>query len=305
MKKIKSLMILIFLIYITLQTLIHSEEVIESVLTSINIWKNSIFPSLFPFFILSELLINYGLSDYMTKIFSPFMNKLFKISGRTSFIFFMSMLSGFPSSAKYTKALYEKNEINEFEATKILMFSHFSNPLFILGFVSLFLNKNICLLILIIHYTTNIIIGLIFRNYYTSIEKNIIIKRSERKFGVALGEAIKNSIDTLLLILGTITFALIINTIINQLDLNIYFKILINSFLEMSGGINYIGNSILPLNIKAVLITMILSFGGISVHFQVVSILSNTKIKYQPYLIARLLHCAISGILVFILFNYI
>ena len=60
-----------------------------------------------------------------------------------------------------------QNKLNEKEATKILMFSHFSNPLFILGTVSLtFLNnKKIGLIVMMSHYLSNIIIGFLFRNY--------------------------------------------------------------------------------------------------------------------------------------------
>ena len=45
---------------------------------------------------------------------------------------------------------------------------------------------------------------------------------------------------------------------------------------------------------------MIISFGGLCIHFQVLSIIDG-KIKYQPYLLARLLHAIISGMLVFII----
>lgn len=302
MKKIVNFLFLLFFLYITLQVFINSNQVINSVINSIDIWKNRLFPTLFPFFIISDFLINYGLINYLSIIFNKPFRYLFKTSGIGSFVFFLSMLSGFPSSAKYIKELYDSKYIDEIEATKLLTFTHFSNPLFIIGFVGIFLPFKYCILILIVHYITNIFIGLIFRNSYISNNSNKINKEI-KIFGIVLKESITKTIDTLLLILGTITFFMIINTIINNLNISNYFKSFLNCFLEMTNGINYIGLSSLNYNVKTTIITMILSFGGISVHFQVLSIISNTKIKYQPYLIARLLHCSISGILVFICIN--
>ena len=48
---------------------------------------------------------------------------------------------------------------------------------------------------------------------------------------------------------------------------------------------------------------MILSFGGLSVHMQLIGILSKSRIKYFPYLTARILHATIASILFFFLFE--
>ena len=162
MKKI----ILIILIIISFLVLNNSSIVIDTVINAVNIFNKSIFPSLFPFFIISELLVNYGFIEYVSRIFKPIMTKIFKINSKCAFILVMSMISGFPSNSKYTKDLYLKGEINELEATKVLMFTHFSNPLFIMGAISItFLNnKKIGLFILIIHYLTNFIVGFLLRD---------------------------------------------------------------------------------------------------------------------------------------------
>ena len=71
----------------------------------------------------------------------------------------------------------------------------------------------------------------------------------------------------------------------------------------MTQGLKYVSMLNIPLKLKSVLTTMFLSFGGISVHMQIISILSDTKIKYLPFLTARLLHAAIAGIMVYLLFD--
>lgn len=318
-KNIENIFIILILIFFCIEILTNSENTIESVIKAIEIWKNNIFPSLFPFFIISELLIHYGFVELINELCKNIMYKLFKINGYASFVFIMSLISGFPSSAKYTKELYLNQKLNENEATKLLTFTHFSNPLFILGTISiLFLkNKEIGLLILLCHYLPNIIIGIIFRNYYpsninmkkTSIKQAIFKVQKKRiensiPFGKVISIAINNTIQTLLLILGTITiFLLITNVIDNKININEYYQAILNGIIEMTQGLNYISLLDIPLKIKSVLTVMILSFGGLSVHIQIFSILSETKIKYLPFLAARLLHTSISGILLYLTFD--
>ena len=304
MKKIK----MILLIIITVLLLINSNITINTVIYSINIFKKSIFPSLLPFFIISELLINYGFVEFTSKIFKPLM-KLFKVSPNSSYILVMSMISGFPSSSKYTKDLYLKKIINDLEATKILMFSHFSNPLFIMGAISItFLNnKKIGLFILIIHYITNFIVGYLLRNIIKIDNSNNKINEIESKsFSNILSSSIISSFNTLFLILGTMIVFLLITNLINEyMALNPLIKGILNGILEMTGGISTISSLNISLKLKSILIGMILSFGGLSVHMQVKSIISDTNIKYQPYLIARLLHSSITGLLIYFLFNLV
>ena len=71
------------------------------------------------------------------------MTKLFNVKGIGSFVFFMSMISGYPSNAKYVKELLDKKLINEVDANKILMFTCFSNPLFIINTVGIMFFNNI------------------------------------------------------------------------------------------------------------------------------------------------------------------
>lgn len=321
MRKLTSILIMICLIICGYEILSESETIMNAVSYSFNIWINNIFPSLFPFFVLSEILINYGFIELVGELFKPIFEKLFKINGNASFVFIMSMLSGFPSNAKYTKELYLQNKLNEKEATKILMFSHFSNPLFILGTISVsFLeDKKLGLIILISHYISNVIIGLIFRNYNHSqitndkfsLKKAILSMHNKRinnnkRFGSIITNSLINTINTLLLILGVITTFLIITTIIdNNFHLSLLNKTFISGFLEMTQGLKHVSLLNISKIYKSLLICMIISFGGLSVHTQILSIISDTKIKYKPFLLARLIHVVISFIICFFLISFL
>ncbi|HHT38806.1 MAG TPA: hypothetical protein GXZ95_05325 [Mollicutes bacterium] len=318
-KTITAVIVLIILI-IGIEVLLKSNYVMQSISFSLKLWQENIFPSLFPFFVVSNLLINCGFASFLGELLSPYMYHLFKIKGEASFVLVMSLLSGFPSSAKYTRELYDKGLINEHEASKILTFTHFSNPLFILGTISIMFlnNEEIGLLIMLCHYIPNIIIGLLFRNYYVSqkSESKVSLKRafnlmhskrleSEKSFGLMVSNALMNSINTLLLVLGVIAMFLIITTIINQnITLSLYNQSVLNGTLEMTQGLKYVSMLAIPLKNKAVLSIMFISFGGFSVHMQTIGLISDTKIKYLPFLIARILHASISALLLYFLFDY-
>ena len=317
MKKILNLIVVLILLFFMIQILIKSSLVTASVSFSFNLWKNNIFPSLFPFFIFSELLISYGFVELISEVFKPFMHLFFNASKNSSFIFVMSIISGIPSNAKYIKELYNSNLIDAKEGTKILMFTHFSNPLFILGTVSIMFlnNKEVGFLILFIHYITNIIIGVMFRSFNKTKEKfskpdlnlafNNMYKKPKKSFGTTLKDALLNSINTLLLILGIVTFFIIITTLINSnIKLNPVYQSVLNGVFEMTQGLKYISFLDIPLKVKTVLTTFLLSFGGLSSHMQVMSILSDTKIKYFPYLVARLIHSLLSSILIYFIFDF-
>lgn len=309
-KNIENLLIVFISIIICIEVLIKNKLVVETVIYSFNIWKNSVFPSLFPFLIIGSILIELKIPLFLGELTKKLMYKLFKISGNSSFVIILSMLSGFPSSAKYIKELLINNEINEYEATKLLTFTHFSNPLFILSTITLFLHtKEIGMPILISHYIGNLFIGLLFRNYYISdynnekISLNNAISKINRSasIGDIFRKSIVSSINTLLLILGTISVFLILTNIINS-NLNIpnFISVIINGIFEATGGLSKINILNVSLNIKAMLAIFFISFGGLSVHMQVLTIISDTKIKYFPYFIARIIHAVISTFIFFI-----
>ena len=320
MRKMTSIFIMIILMFIGYEILTESESILNSVNFSLSIFKNNIFPSLFPFFVLSNILIKCGLPEFMGNLFKGAMNKIFKIKGITAFIFFMSIISGNPANAKYTRELYLENRIDKYEATKILCFTCFSNPLFILGTISLLFlnNKEVGMLILVCHYIGNIFIGIGMRNYHPSKDEHNKVsfrqainemhkKRISNKesFGEMITNSLINSINTLLLILGVITSCLVITTIIdNNLNLDSVLGSVLNGFIEMTQGLKYISLEAIPLKLKCVLTVMILSFGGLSVHMQIMSILSDTEIRYLPFLCARVCHAVISSLFMYILFDF-
>jgi len=300
MKKV--ILILFFLLIFLI--IINSSTIINNILLSFNICFNNLFPSLIPFMLLSNILIKYNFIEELSNMFKFITNKIFKINKNCAFAIVMSMISGTPSNSKYLKDLYDHNFIDINDVRKCLNFCHFTNPIFIISTmgVTFLNNKKIGLIILISHFFSSFIIGLIFRNNKSSVNNNEFKKNSiNKKFIIVLNESIISTANTLLLILGVITFCLIITGIIDSIfSINNNYKF-IYGLLEITQGLKYLSLSNLNIYIKAIISSFIISFGGICIHIQVFSILDNKKIRYLPYLFTRLLHGIVSSFLTFII----
>ena len=162
-----------------------------------------------------------------------------------------------------------------------------------------FNNEKLGLPILISHYLGNIIIGIILRNKAPKHNNsNNEIKNKNIKFGLVFSESIISAIDTLLLIFGTLTCFLIISTcIIDFLNINLKLSILIKSILEITMGLKSLSLVNISDLLKIVISSMIISFGGLSVHMQILSQISDTDISYSDFFIARVFHCIVSGVM--------
>jgi len=314
-KKITSSIMICILLSIIYFMITASNKIIESVGFSISIWKDNLFPTLFPFFVVSNLLMNYGFVDIIGNLLSYPMQKYFKLPGCCGFVLASSLFSGFPSGAKYTTSLVENNKITKEEASRLLTFTHYANPLFILGMIGTILlnNQKIAYIILISHIISGILVGIIFSlkkdNYKLKKEKILPIKNftySNKSFGELLSNSIYDSLNTMFLLLGIVTIFLIITTIIKHIiNLPPLANALISGILEMTQGVkltSYLNTTEL---IKSIIIVGIISFGGLSVHTQVLSIISKEKIKYKYFFLGRILHSILSIIFVFILYNII
>lgn len=298
----KTLKLLCFFILIIL-ILINSYDIIENIRFSFSLCINNLFPSLIPFMLLSNILINYDFINDLSDIFKNITTSFFKANKNTSFALVMSVLSGSPSNAKYLKDLYDNNLIDDIDIQKCLNFCHFTNPIFIIGTIGYtFLNnKKLGLIILISHFISSFIIGL-FNKKEKHVELNNLNNEiKNNNFIYILKNSINSTIDTLLLILGIITTCIIINTILNNIiNISNNYKF-IYGLIEITQGLKYLSTSNLNINIKTVISSFLISFGGFCIHAQVFSILNNKKIRYLPYLLSRVIHGILSSIITLLL----
>lgn len=304
-KKFLNMLIILSCIFILFQIIQKKLLIFSTIGYSLELWISNVVPSLFPFFILSDILISYRITNYIPNFIKKLFQILFRVSEYGISIFFLSMLSGFPSSARNVKKYYDDGFISLEEANHILTFTHFSNPLFILSTVSVlfFENEKIGIPILLSHYLGNVFIGILNRNQFDYSTKNNYTKEEEKSqnFGKILSHSIVSSIDTLLLILGTLTCFLVLSSIIMEsFHFTLYQSSIIKCILEITMGLKSL--SLLPISevFQVVLTSMVISFGGLSVHMQIISPISDTDISYSNFFISRIYHAMIAGVLSYV-----
>ena len=307
MKKYSNLIIVMITFIILILILFNKEIVSNTIITSFYIWFNTLVPSMLPMFILSDILINYNFIYFIPDKITNIISKIFNISKEAVLVLFISLIAGFPSNGTAIKTSYDLKLISKEEASHLLLFSHFANPLFILQTIGIFYLKNnsFGIIILISHVLSAFLIGVILRNKNHPTKNNYISKNNKsQSFTTIFSSSIKKSINTLLMVSGTVTSFLIISTLICHIfDLNVYLETFVKGTLEMTMGLSSLSNLLICDIYKVVLSTAIISFGGLSIHLQVASVIDD--IPYTNYLKGRLLHLVISSLTSFLIFKLI
>ena len=249
---------------------------------------NNLFPTSFPFFIISSLLIDFGLIELISLLFP---NSVYL------YVFILSIFSGFPSGAKYSKDLFIKEKVSKKTASKLLIFSHFPNPFFLLGSVSSIIGKSLSYKILIAIFISNFILFLSIKK-----EKNEFsyLKNSSSSFSNSLSNSIIDAIKIMVLIYGTSIFFYLLSLCITQyIILPPILYVFICGVFDLTKGIfstTILSNQIL----SAYFILIFLSFGSLSIHLQVKGIIDN-YFSYYSFLKGRIIGTIISIILFTIL----
>lgn len=284
---------LIILTIVTLFIFKNNLIIQNAILESTKLFITKLFPSLFPMMILSDCFIYFGLPDILCTYLGPIFSFLFHTSPYGAFAFFVSCFSGTPSNAYVIKNLYENNYLTKEEAEKILSFAFFSNPLFIFNMLSLiFPNQTKTIIqLLLLPYIVNIIIGIFSKKKkFSSVS---FIKKEKQGFGSFLSNSIRKSMNTQLLILGTVSIFFLLNCIINPFKIPFF-----SGLLEISQGLNSLILSNLSIKIKKILATIFISFGGLSIHLQIKGILSETNISYYEFLKGRIKQSLLSILII-------
>lgn len=336
-KAVLSTVIIIF----TLAVVLYPKESYNAAAGGLNIWFNIVCPSLLPFFIGSELLINLGVVSFIGILLEPVMRPVFNVPGCGSFPFVMSITSGYPVGSKIVAQLYKNKLCTRTEAQRLVSFCSTSGPLFMVGAVAIGMLgvEESASVIAVSHYLGALTVGILFR-FYKYDEKTVIytdsgiIKKAFKKLkdsfnsekrpvGLLLSVSVKNSVNTLLVIGGFIVlFSVIIRLVILSGFIDIISRVLyplftpmgVNSELispTMSGlfeitiGSKLIASSGALLNQKILAICAIISWSGFSIHAQVASMISSTDIKMGTYMFSKMLHSIFSCLYAYVIISII
>lgn len=322
----KYFLTIIFFIF-TITLLVFSNNNLLAAQNGLLLWANNVLPTLFPFFVATELLCHTNFAYILGKLLNKFMKPIFNLPGESVIAIILGTISGYPVGAKVVCNLKKQKIITKIEAERLISFTNNSGPLFILGTVgiSLFGNKKIGFIFLISHILASLTVGYFFKfwkkdkldvnfreSYFNS--KLSPIKISE--LGEILSNSIKNSISSILSIGGFIVLFSVILSILEDSGIINLINLFFNKFgvsneisstiftgiIELTNGVNLSSKIYSLFPIFSILLTsFLLGFGGLSVLFQVYSIISKENISIKPYFLGKLLQGIFSVFYTFIL----
>ncbi|WP_019423816.1 sporulation integral membrane protein YlbJ [Paenibacillus sp. OSY-SE] len=145
----------------------HPSTVLDAATRGLSIWWDVLFPSLLPFFIISEALLGFGIVHFIGTLLDPVMRPLFRIPGIGGFVVAMGYASGYPVGAKLTTRLRIQNLITREEGERLVAFTTSSDPIFLIGAVavSFFGNAGLALTLALAHYGSGLLVGIVMRFY--------------------------------------------------------------------------------------------------------------------------------------------
>lgn len=134
-KKIIRIFCLLLFSVLWAAILLFPGQALSLSLEGLNLWFQKMIPALFPFMILSGLLIGLGLSDSFASLFSPVLRPLFCLSDSCLYCLVIGFLCGFPMGARVCAQSYEKGSLSRREATLMLAFCNNIGPIYFTGYV--------------------------------------------------------------------------------------------------------------------------------------------------------------------------
>ncbi|WP_130863759.1 hypothetical protein [Bacilliculturomica massiliensis] len=278
----------------------------------LSLFLGSVLPSLLPFFICANFMIALGVPAVIGRYFEGLFRKVFRAPGSSAFVFVISITSGYPMGAKLIGDMGRRGEISVMDGRRMLAFCTTSGPLFMLGTVgaSMLGQSAAGLVIALSHYGAALLNGLLFRILLGSGPQRLPQsggqistqrfpgKNSSEERGLLeeFTRCILSSFQTLGVICGYIVlFTLLTDFLQFSGALNVFGaawqKGVAKGLLEMTVGAGSIAASQgISMVMKCALCSMLISFGGISITAQSISMLSGFDVGILYYLRVKIAH---------------
>lgn len=318
---VRDLLLGLALLLATLALMFYPQDAMAAAKEGLKLCYNVIIPSLFPFFVLSALVVDLGLAGHLGRALEGVMRPLFNVPGSCASAFALGFVGGYPVGAKTALELYQKGMCTKTEAERLLSFCNNSGPAFILGVVGagVFASSKVGVLLYLAHAAASVCVGILFRFYKA--ERNGKGERRSaphfeaQRFTVAFTGAVKNSLLSVLNICAFVVFftvvikllflsgflpglAKLLGTVLAPLGFSsAWAERLLTGFLEMSSGV-WTLSGWGTLAGRMSMAAFMLGWAGLSVHCQVLSFIGGSGLSVRTYILGKFLHGGLSALFV-------
>lgn len=318
-KLIKNILTLLFALLLIWGMLVFPSLSVHFALSGLNLWFTKMIPSLFPFMVVSGILIRMNLVKPLCTPFTGLFSRLFGVGADGTFCILIGFLCGFPMGAKVISDLYNKGEMSLEEAEYLLSFCNNIGPIYFCGYVLVLLQIENPLPFLIGMYGLPLLYGMaeyrlkrFSQNRRRNREKSIYHAASEKEsqpsFLEAVDGAIMSGIESITKLGGYMIFFNLFNMFPRLLlqkglgsGLSYNAKVRMTSFLsclfEISNGVNFVKNK------EPWLVLTMIPFGGLCCMAQTYSLIKDTPLSLSKYAFHKLLLTIITAGYLFFLYK--
>lgn len=296
-------MVILFIFFFIFM-LLFPTETFQGALSGLYLWFQTVLPTLLPFAIISNLLIQTNTVFVISKWMSPILSRVFNVSAPATYAIFVGFLCGYPMGAKAISDLIMNKQISQKEGQYLLSFCNNTSPIFIISFVVTqhFQDNTLLFPTLLILTFSPILCSFYFRKYYKS---EAYIKQKTEDLPICfhfniLDNAIMNGFETLTKVGGYI----ILFSILFRLGKHLNIPFLM-PFLEITNGIPYITNMNISFKIKYVITLCLTSFGGICAIFQTNSMIHDVGLSIKKYQKEKLITAMVTSLLAYVYISII
>lgn len=280
-----------FVLMALIGLLLYSNEAAAGVKAGTSLMLDVLIPSLFPFMVLSSYIVHSGVLDGVSKTLSPPFSFLFKLSGSALPAVVLGFIGGYPVGAMTTASLYNRQEITQNEAERLMFFSVNGGPAFLVTAIGagMFQNKQLGIILYCSTIASSFIIGICLRFLFESEKmRDGKYKRlsNENAFTTAVSEASKSIIG----VFGWVLTFSCIGGLLDTTGITGYYSAVLKGILEISTGSKACAG-VVPIPVLAAL----LSFGGIAVICQIKPYLDECEVSIKKLLTIKAITAALSA----------
>lgn len=302
-----------------LSLMVWPQQAMQAMRDGLSLCCNVIVPSLFPFFVLSSLTVELGLSRYLGRLLEPIMVPLFRVNGACATALALGFVGGYPVGARTAIGLYQNGQCTKDEAERLLAFCNNCGPAFILGVVGtgVFGSSAAGLFLYAGHILASLLVGFIFRFYGQKDTQTS--SRTHADFHTcgaaeAFAHSVTGAMGSLLNICAFILFfsvllrmltlsgvlstlAGLLSTLFAPVGMTLpWAERLLTGLLELSSGVSTLSQGALSGRLS--MAAFMLGWAGLSVHCQVMAFLGDSGLSLGPYAAGKLLHALFSSLIV-------
>ena len=298
-------------VFCLLLLLRNASIAVESMERGLLLCAKTIIPSLFPFMVISEMIVSGGVFSVWIKRISKPLQKILRISEDGCCAVILGMLCGFPIGAKCTALAYQQGKIDHDEASRVLAFSNNPSSAFLITAVggTLWKSTKLGTAFYLTSLTSLVIIGFLLAQIpkrKSAIPfRELSLARPAQKSSVSIFcDAIRSSLASVLTVCAYVVFFSAFLGALSHLpvitSLSPAAKAVLFCLFELSNGAEYAAT--VPSTLLGVCITAFaIGWSGLSVHCQILSVCEGSGISMRPYFFAKLLQSLLCPVLLGIL----